>query len=470
MAASNGMFRSLRVRNYRLYVSGQVVSLTGTWMQRVAQDWLVLELSDNSGTALGIVLALQFGPTLLFSLWGGVLADRYDKRTLLLATQSAMIGLAAALGLLDVTGAVQLWHVYLLAGLLGVVSALDVPVRQSFVVEIVGPADLPNAVSLNSATFNAARVVGPAVAGVLIAATDTGWVFLGNAVLTLGVIGGLLLMRPGELFRSEPTGREQGQLRQGLRYVRSHPDLVLPMVLVFIVGTFGLNFPVTLALLAKEVFGRGAAAYGLLSTAIAVGSLAVALASARRTSRPTTRFLLASAFAFGVLEALLGAMPTYEAVLVLLVPVGAAALSFVIAANSSVQLGSDPAFRGRVMALYLMCFMGGTPLGAPLVGLLSDAFGPRAGVVVGGAACAIATVVAAVVVARRAPITVPAAAGAPGSPSSHGPGGPAASRPAAAGDPTHQHPARRRATVRPGRRAAAGGGPGRPRLAARLRR
>lgn len=363
MAASNRIFRSLRIRNYRLYLSGMIVSLVGTWMQRVAQDWLVLELSDNSGTALGIVLALQFGPTLFFSLWGGVLADRYDKRRILLVTQTAMLLLAAVLGLLDVGGLVQLWHVYLLAGLLGVVSALDVPVRQAFVVEMVGPADVTNAVSLNSATFNAARVVGPALAGVLIAATDTGWVFLGNAVLTLGVITGLAMMRPQELFRSEPTGREPGQLRQGLEYVRSRPDLILPMALVFVIGTFGLNFPVTLALLAREVFGRGAAAYGLMSTAIAVGSLTGALASARRTTRPTARFLILALLGFGVAEMLLGAMPSYEAVIVLLMPVGLAALCFIIAANSSVQLGSDPAFRGRVMALYLMCFMGGAPVG-----------------------------------------------------------------------------------------------------------
>jgi MFS family permease len=401
VAASGGMFRSLRARNYRLYAAGQVVSLTGTWMQRVAQDWLVLELSDNSGTALGVVLALQFGPSLLFSLWGGVLADRYDKRRLLLVTQSTMIGLAAVLGLLDVAGAVQLWQVYLLAGLLGVASAVDVPVRQSFVVEMVGPADLANAVSLNSATFNSARIVGPALAGLLIAATDTGWVFLVNAVLTGGVIVGLLLMRPEELHRSPPTGREPGQFRQGLRYVRSRPDLVLPMALVFVVGTFGLNFPVTMSLMAREVFGRGAAAYGLLSTAIAVGSLAGALASTRRTRRPTTRFLIGATFAFGALEMLVGVMPTYEAVVVLLVPTGLAALSFTIAANSSVQLGSDPAYRGRVMALYLMCFMGGAPLGSPLVGGLSDAFGARVGLAAGGAVCALAAGVAAVLVARH---------------------------------------------------------------------
>lgn len=401
MAASRGMFRSLRVRNYRLFAAGQVVSLTGTWMQRIAQDWLVLELSDNSGTALGVVTALQFGPTLLFSLWGGVLADRYDKRTILLLTQGAMIALAAVLGLLDVSGAVQLWQVYLLAGMLGVASALDVPVRQAFVVEMVGGEDLPNAVSLNSATFNTARIVGPAVAGVMITAVGTGWVFLVNAALTLAVIAGLLLMRADELHRPPPVGRSPGQLREGLRYVRSRPDLVLPMLLVFVVGTFGLNFQLTMALMAREVFGRGAAAYGLLSTAIAVGSLVGALASTRRTNRPRQRMLLTAALVFGLLEVAVGLMPTFEALAVSLVPVGAAALTFTIAANSSVQLGADPWVRGRVMALYLICFMGGTPIGAPLIGVLSDAFGPRAGVVGGGAVCVLASVVLGAVFARR---------------------------------------------------------------------
>jgi MFS family permease len=397
-----GMFRSLRVRNYRYYAGGQVVSLTGTWMQRVAQDWLVLELSHNSGTAIGLVLALQFGPTLVFSLWGGVLADRYDKRKILFVTQGLMILWAAVLGVLDVSGAVQLWHVYLIALILGITSSLDVPVRQSFVVEMVGPKDLQNAVSLNSVTFNLARIVGPALAGILIAAVGTGWVFLGNAVFTVAVIIGLALMRPAELFRSEPTGRTPGQLREGLRYVRGRPDLILPMVLVFMVGTFGMNWPVTMALMAKEVFGRGAAGYGLLTTAIAVGSLFGALAASRRTARPRTRVILAGAFAFGTLEAAVGLMPTYWSVVAILLPTGAAALTFTIAANSTVQLGSDPAFRGRVMALYLMCFMGGTPLGAPLVGAVADAFGPRASVVASGAVCAVAAVVATVVVARKA--------------------------------------------------------------------
>ena len=406
VAAAAEMFRSLRVRNYRFYAGGQVISLTGTWMQRVAQDWLILELSGNSGTAIGLVLALQFGPTLLFSMLGGLLADRYDKRRILFATQSIMIAQAAVLGLLDVTGAVQLWHVYLLAAVLGVTSAIDVPVRQSFVVEMVGGTDLPNAVSLNSVTFNLARIVGPALAGVLIVVVGTGWVFLGNAVFTIAVIVGLALMRTGELFRSAPTGRTPGQLREGLRYVRGRPELVLPMVLVFVVGTFGLNYPVTMALLAKEVFGRGAAGYGLFTTAIAVGSLGGALMSTRWTAAPRTRLLLSACFAFGLIEVLVGLMPTYWSTVAMLLPMGAATLTFTIAANSTVQLGSDPAFRGRVMALYMMCFTGGTPIGAPLVGVISDALGARAGVVWSGGIAALAALGAAVVVSRRRGLTL----------------------------------------------------------------
>jgi MFS family permease len=403
--ARGSMFSSLRVRNYRLYASGQVVSLTGTWMQRVAQDWLVLELS-NSGTALGITLALQFGPTLLFSLWGGVLADRYDKRRLLIVTQSAMVLVALALGLLDVTGVVVLWHVYLLAGLLGVVSALDVPVRQSFVVEMVGRDDLANAVGLNSATFNTARIVGPAVAGVMINAVGTGWVFLGNAASTVAVIVVLKLMRAGELSPAPRVARGRGQLREGLRYVRSRADLVTPMLLVLVIGTFGLNFQITLALVARDVFGRGAGSYGLLSTMLAVGSLAGALVATRRRRRPRLRFLFVAIVLFGLLEAAVGLMPTYPAVALTLVPTGAAALVFTTAANSSVQLGADPTMRGRVMALYLLCFMGGAPVGAPAMGVVADVFGARAGLVGGGLGCVLAAGLIGLVYARRQGISV----------------------------------------------------------------
>jgi MFS family permease len=395
-----GMFRAMRVRNYRLYLSGQIISLTGTWMQRVAQDWLVLELSD-SGIALGITTALQFGPTLLFSLWGGVLADRYDKRKILMVTQSAMALIALSLGLLDLSGAVTIWHVYLLAGLLGITSALDVPVRQSFVVEMVGKPDLTNAVSLNAATFNTARILGPAIAGLMINAVGTGWVFLVNAGSTVSVITVLGLMRASELHQSPRVARAKGQLREGLRYVRRRTDLMLTMLMVFTIGTFGLNFQVTLALVARFTFGRGAGSYGLLSTALAVGSLCGALLATRRRKRARLRFLFAALLAFGLLEITVGLMPTYLTVALVLVPAGAVALSFTVAANTSVQLSVDPTMRGRVMALYLLCFMGGTPIGAPAIGALADAFGARFGLMSGGIACVLMATTLGVVYTRR---------------------------------------------------------------------
>ena len=328
------MFRSLRVRNYRLYAAGQLVSLTGTWMQRVAQDWLVLELT-NSGTTLGIVTALQFLPSLLFGLWGGVLADRYDKRKLLLATQTGLALVALILGVLDVTGIVQYWQVLVLALALGLVSAIDSPVRQSFVVEMVGPQDLTNAVGLNSTIFNSARILGPAVAGVMITAIGTGWAFVANALSSIAVLTGLALMRPSELRPSPAIDRIRGQLRAGLLYVRHRQDLLLTMILVFVVGTFGLNFQITTALL---------------------------------------------------------------------VLVGLAMLTFTTAANSSVQLGVEATMRGRVMALYLMCFLGGTPLGAPIVGWVANTVGPRWGMVGGGLVCvAMAVGMALYLVRRRSP-------------------------------------------------------------------
>ncbi|MHB8342246.1 MAG: MFS transporter [Mycobacteriales bacterium] len=391
------IFRSLRVRNYRLFAAGQVVSLTGTWMQRVAQDWLVLELSRSSGIALGVTTGLQFLPTLLFGLYGGVLADRYDKRRMLVATQVAMGLFALALGLLVVTHAVNLVEVYALAFALGLASAVDTPVRQAFVVELVGPAEVVNAVGLNSATFNSARVVGPAAAGVLISGVGTGPVFLINAASFLAVLAGLLLMRPGELHRAAPVPRSRGQLREGLRYVRGRPDLLLPIVLVGVVGTFGLNFQITLALVARLVFHRGATSYGLLSTSLAVGSLLGALVSAsRRGARPRLRLLLGSAFVFGLLEVGVGFMPTYLGVALLLLPTGAAVLTFTIAANSTVQLGASPQMRGRVMALYVLVFLGGAPLGSPVIGWLAEVAGPRSSLWIGGGASALAAAAVAV--------------------------------------------------------------------------
>jgi MFS family permease len=393
-------FRSLRNRNYRLFAAGQIVSQSGTWGQRVAQDWLVLELSGNSGVALGITTGLQFLPVLVLGLYGGVLADRYDKRRLLIGAQAAMGVLALVLAGLDLSGAVQLWHVYALALALGLASVVDTPVRQAFVSEMVDPDDLPNAVSLNSATFNSARIVGPAAAGAAIAAVGTGWVFLVNGVSYVAVIAGLAAMRRADLHPAAPLERAKGQLREGLAYVRSRPDLLVPIVLVFVVGTFGLNFQITLALVVKEVFQRGAGAYGLLSAFLALGSLVGALASARRSGPPRQRTLFASVLAFGLLEMAVGLAPTYELMALLLVPTGVAVLTFTTTANSTVQLGSAPHVRGRVMALYVLVFLGGTPVGAPLIGALAEAFGPRSSIVLGGAVVAVSGVVAAVVMTR----------------------------------------------------------------------
>jgi len=383
-------FSSLRIRNYRLFAAGQLVSLTGTWMQRVAQDWLVLRLSDNSGVALGITTGLQFLPMLLFGLYGGVLADRYPKRRLLIIAQVVMGLLALLLGVLDITGVVSLWQVYLLAFGLGLASVVDTPTRQAFAVELVGKEDLPNAVSLNSATFNAGRVLGPAVAGLLINTMGTGPVFLVNAASFVAVLVGLLRIRPDELHTSKRVVRAPGQLRAGLHYVRGRPELLWPIVLVAIIGTFGLNFQITTALVAKLVFHRGAGSYGLLGTALAFGSLIGALLAARR-GVPRQRLLLGAALAFGLLEIAVGLMPTYYSFLLLLIPTGIAVLTFTTAANATVQLASSGAMRGRVMALYVLVFLGGTPIGAPVIGWLAAAYGPRWSLVGGGLVSAGAT-------------------------------------------------------------------------------
>ncbi len=393
-------FRSLRIRNYRLFAVGQVVSLSGTWAQRVAQSWLVLELSGDSGIALGVATALQFLPVLLFGLYGGVLADRYDKHRLLLGAQAVMGVLALLLAVLDLSGVVALWHVFALAFALGLAAAVDTPVRQSFLVEMVGAEDLPNAISLNSATFNSARIVGPALAGVAIAAFGTGWVFLANALSYLAVISGLRAMRRADLHPADRVERAKGQLREGLAYVRARSDLLVPMVLVFVVGTFGLNFQVTLALVVKEVFQRGAGAYGLLSAMLAVGSLLGALLSARRVGPPRQRTLFLAVLAFGLLEVLVGLAPTFELMALLLVPTGIAVLTFTTTANAIVQLGSAAQMRGRVMALYVLVFLGGTPIGAPLIGALAEALGPRSSIVLGGLVTALSGIVAAVVMTR----------------------------------------------------------------------
>nr|WP_246110613.1 MFS transporter [Saccharopolyspora dendranthemae] len=381
-----GMFRSLRERNYRYYASGQVVSLTGTWMQRAAQDWLVLELSGGSPAALGVAVALQFLPTLALTLWAGVFADRFDKRTILIVTQTALGLCGFALGTLDVTGIAVLWHVYVLCFVLGCFSAVDAPVRQSFVVEMVGPAQLTNAVALNSMTFNLARIVGPAIAGLAITAVGTGWVFLANGLSSVAVVVGLLLMDAAALHRPRAAGKERGQLRAGLRYVRGRPDLVVVMVLMFCVGAFGMNFENTFAVMARNVFHREADGYGILITMLAVGTLTGATLAARRSGKPGSRLrlMLLGAGAFGALEALAGLMPGYWMFAVCLIPVGIAVMTFTTSANSTVQLAVDPTMRGRVMGLYMLLFMGGKPLGGLASGWLAEVLGPRWPLVLGG--------------------------------------------------------------------------------------
>jgi MFS family permease len=398
------MFGSLSERNYRYFAAGQVVSNVGTWMQRVAQDWLVLELSGHSPMALGIAAALQFAPTVLLSLWAGMLADRMDKRRLEIVVQAGMGVTALCLGLLDVTGLALLWQVYLLCLVLGVFSALDSPIRQSFVIEMVGRGQLPNAVAINSMTFNLARIVGPAVAGVMITWVGAGWVFLINAASFVAVIAGLLAMDPKKLRIGPKVPRRPGQLVDAVRYVRGRPDILVVLALVFCVSTFGLVFFTTLANVAVNVFHRGATGYGLLSTMLAVGTLAGATLAARRSAgrtQPRMRLLIASALLFGVLEIALAVMPTYTAFGLLLIPVGAAVLTFTTNANSVVQLSVSAELRGRVMGLYMLVFLGGNPIAGPLTGWLAEAFGGRAPFVFGGVVSALSALVCGLILTRR---------------------------------------------------------------------
>jgi MFS family permease len=387
------------VRNFRLFATGQVISNTGTWMQRVAQDWLVLELTHGSGTAVGIATGLQFLPLLLFSLWGGMIADRYSKRRILIVTQATMGALALVLGILAVTGAVRVWQVFLLAFGLGMATVVDNPTRQSFAVEMVGKSDLRNAIALNSAVFNLARIVGPAVAGLVIGLIGTSSAFFLNAASYLAVIVSLVLMRESELRPAERVARAKGQLREGLSYVRSKPDLLLTMALVFFVATFGMNFQVTTALMSRVVFHTGAGKFGLASAVFAVGALIGALVAARR-SRAGMRLLVGTSLAFGLLEIATGLMPTYWAFLILLIPTGLTVISFSTSCNYSVQLGTAAEMRGRVMGIYMLVFLGGAPLGSPLTGVVAQHFGTRIAIIGGGLISVAATVVVGLLIAR----------------------------------------------------------------------
>jgi MFS family permease len=394
-------FSSLRYRNYRLWFGGALVANIGTWMQRVAQDWLVLtQLTHNSGVAVGITTGLQFAPALLLSPLAGLLADRVNRRRLLMATQTAMGVLAAGLGLLVLGGHAQLWHVYAFAGMLGAVAAIDAPVRQTFVAEMVPFDKLANAVGLNSASFNAARLIGPGVAGLAIAWIGTGWVFVANAVTFAATVGALAAMRTRDLQPADSASRGRGQLREGLAYVRGRSDILVIMAVVCVVSTFGLNFQLTTAMMARIEFGKDAAAYGVLGSVLAIGSLTGSLLAARR-EHPRVRLVIGSAFAFALATGVAALMPTYLSFAIALIPVGLASLTMLTAANSAIQLSTPPQMRGRVMALYLMVFLGATPLGSPVVGWIGEQLGPRWAIGIGSVSALVVSVAAALW-ARRA--------------------------------------------------------------------
>jgi MFS family permease len=397
-AALHRSFDSLHVPNYRRYFAGQVVSLSGNWMQMVAETWLVLELT-GSGVAVGLTAAFQFLPILLFGAYGGLLADRYDKRRLLMLTQAVMAIPALLLWALTAGGAIQPWMVFVLVFARGTVNALDNPTRQAFVIEMVGSRRLVNAVSLNSVIVHSARMVGPALAGLLIATAGVSPCFLLNAVTFAVMIAALSRMEVSELRTPRPAEREPGALRAALRYVRATPALAIPLAMMALVGTLGFNFQVLLPLLAKSSFEGGPQTYGLLVSAMGVGSIAGALAAGAR-GRISIRILIAASAAFGGFTLLAAIAPTLWIEIAALMLVGAASVTFAAGVNSSLQLAVDPAMRGRVMALYSVVFLGSTPIGAPIAGWLSEAAGPRAGLLLGALAAIVAAGAAAVALRR----------------------------------------------------------------------
>jgi MFS family permease len=380
---SGGTFRSLKNPNYRLWAMGALVSNIGTWMQRTAQDWIVLkELTNHNATAVGIVMGLQYGPQALMLPWSGSAADHFDRRKLLLLTQGAMGALALGLGLLTVTGLVKLWEVYVFAFALGCVTAFDAPARQTFVSDLVGDMDLSNAVALNSTSFNSGRLIGPAVAGVLIAAVGTGWVFLVNGASFVAVLIALTMLDLSKLHKKDQVSKKRGSLIDGFRYVAKRPDLQTVLMMFFLVGTFGANFPIYISTMSVTVFHAGAGRFGLLASFMAVGSVSGALLAARR-EKPRISLLIGGCAVFGVGLGLAAVMPNYWLFGIMLMVVGIATQTFTTAANSTMQLSTDSAMRGRVLALLLAIGLGGTPIGAPIVGWVADKFGPRWAVSVG---------------------------------------------------------------------------------------
>jgi MFS family permease len=373
----SAMFRSLSSINYRIWFAGALVSNVGTWMQRTAQDWIVLtELTNHDAAALGITVALQLGPQLLLVPVSGLIADRLNKRHTLMATQISMGVLGLALGIIVLTGTAQLWIVYVFALLLGIASAIDAPVRQTFVAELVSGANVSNAVALNSASFNAARTIGPAIAGLLVAVIGAGWVFVINAVTFAAVVVSLKFIRIGAAQLMKQAPRAKGQLLAGFRYVRGRPDLMIIFVIVFVIGTFGFNYQIFTSTMATVEFGQGSAGFGLLTSIMAIGSVAGALVSASR-DRPRVQLVFLASATFGVSALAAALAPSYWVFAGTLVLIGFSGQILMTTANGTVQTTTDPMMRGRVMALYMAIFMGGTPIGAPLVGAIANTLGPR---------------------------------------------------------------------------------------------
>jgi MFS family permease len=408
---SEGTFRSLRNPSYRTWVAGSLVSNIGTWVQRTAQDWLVLtQLTHHNATSLGVVMALQFAPHILLLPLTGSAADRLDRRRILVATQSAMFVLALALGLLTLCGVVALWHVYAFALLLGCVTAFDGPASQTFVSELVGDRDLSNAVGLNSTSFNIARMVGPAIAGVLLSSVGTGWAFIINALSYLAVLGALWRLRSHVRHPTAHAAAKGQGFVDGLRYVAGRPDLRAILVMLFLIGTFGLNFTIFISTMAVTVFHAGASRYGLLMSIMAIGTITGSLLAARR-QRPRIEILMSSAAAFGLGCTLAALMPSYWLFGAALMLIGVSALTFANSTNSLLQLGTEPAMRGRVMAMRLAIALGGTPIGAPIVGWVADTLGPRWALGVGAASGFAAAGVLVLFLARHRHLRVRVAAG-----------------------------------------------------------